>query len=179
MNKILAFILLVLLALQPASFADNGPTDQDYQSLARTRAQLIRMKHEMDMFIKDLAGSYSGQDMAGTGLFGRDVMVDVVENEKDVIVKADLPRMNKDKIDIILEKSRVLKISGSREIESKVTSPGVIRQERTSGHFERVLELPTDCDGSGIKAKYNEGVLEVTLPKKRAAKEDIVKVNIQ
>jgi HSP20 family protein len=179
MKKILSGIFAVII-LAGSAWADTGPTEQDYKSLDQMRVKLIRMRREMDRFVKDVVGPYAADmDKGGMDIFGGDVRVDVTENDKDVVVKADLPGMSKDKIDITLEKNRILKISGSREIETKKESPGVVRQERMSGRFERLFELPAECENSGIKATYKEGVLEIVLPKKESAKEDVIKVGIQ
>lgn len=178
MKRLLAAILLLAL-FAGASLADNMPTDKDYQNLDQLRAKLVRMRKEMDRFMKDIVGPYADMDKAGVGVFGQDVRVDVAENDKDIVVKADLPGMAKDKIDITLTNDRILTIAGSREVVTQKNSPGVVRQERMSGRFERALQLPADCESQGIKATYNEGVLEITLPKKKGAKEEKIKVNVQ
>ena len=108
-----------------------------------------------------------------------DVNVDILQNEKNVIVKADLPGMEKDKINITLESGRFLKISGSREIVKDQSSPGIVKQERFSGSFEKTVELPCEVENSGISATYKDGVLEVTIPKKAPVKEDKVKINVK
>ena len=178
MKKIVISILFSVVFIGSA-YAVSAPSDQDYQDLNQTREKLLRMRREMDRFMKDLIAPYAEQDKAGIGMFGQDVRVDVTENDTEVIIKADLPGMTKDKIDILLENSKILKISGSREVETKQESPGVVRHERMSGHFERSLELPVECQNQGIKATYKEGVLEIVLLKKKSAKEDTIKVNVQ
>ncbi len=162
-----------------SAWALSAPTEEDYQNLGQTREKLIRMRREMDKFMKDLVGPYADMDKKGMDIFGQEVRVDVAENDKDVVVKADLPGMSKDQIDITLEKNRLLKISGSREIMAKQESPGVVKQERMSGRFERSLELPAECESQGIKATYKEGVLEIVLPKKKNVKDETIKVSVQ
>ncbi|MFA5143171.1 MAG: Hsp20/alpha crystallin family protein [Candidatus Omnitrophota bacterium] len=137
------------------------------------------MKKEMDRFMKDIIGSYADIGGANTAVFGQDVRVDIAQDAGNVIVKADLPGMSKDKIDITLQNNRMLTIAGSRAVMMEQTGPGVIRQERSSGHFTRTLELPAECENSGIKATYAEGVLQIVLPKKKGAKEEAVKVSVQ
>jgi HSP20 family protein len=143
------------------------------------REKIVRMRREMDKFMKDIAGPSADMDKGGMGAFGADVRVDITENDKDVVVKADLPGMSKDQINITLANNRILTISGLREVMTKQTSPGVVRQERMSGRFERSVELPAECENSGIKAAYKEGVLEITLPKKKNAKDDTIKVTVR
>jgi HSP20 family protein len=175
MKRLLVAVLFIVLSVSQAWAAQD---EDDYRDLDQLRARLIRMQREMNSFMKELASPYM-ENGRGAGVFGQDVRVDITSNDKEVIVKADLPGMDKDKIDVVLEKNRILKISGSREMEMKQEAPGVVRQERMSGHFERTLELPSDCESNGIKATYKEGVLEIVLPKKVTAKEDMIKVNVQ
>jgi HSP20 family protein len=172
---IIAAILSMILA--GSALAVSTPTEQDYQNLDQTREKLIRMRREMDRFMKDLVGPYA--DMDKNGVFGQDVRVDVTDNGKDIVVKADLPGMTKDQIDITLERNSLLKISGSREVMTRQESQGVVKQERMSGRFERSLELPAECESGGIRATYKEGVLEIMLPKKKNVKEEAIKVNVQ
>jgi len=159
--------------------AETPPTEQDYQNLDQMRVKLMRMRREMDKFMKDVVGPYGDMDKGDMGAFGQDVRVDITQSDKDVVVRADLPGMSKDKISITLEKNKLLKLSGSREVFIEQSGQGVVRQERMSGRFERVLELPVECESKGIKATYAEGVLEINLPKKKNVKEDTIKVNVQ
>jgi HSP20 family protein len=178
MKNILAGFLFIALAVSSAA-AEQYPTDQDYKNLDEVRGKLVRMKREMDKFVKEIASTYPAQGAGASGVFGQDVKVDMSQTDKDIIVKADLPGMDKDKIDIVLENSKLLKISGSREITKKTESPGIVTQERMSGRFERVLELPAECKNEGISAAYKNGVLDIVIPKKAAAKPEEVKIKIQ
>ncbi len=154
----------------------NDITAQDLSTL---RKKLSRVKREMDLLIKDMV---SGASMASDAVLKNsagDVSVDILQNEKNVIVKADLPGMEKDKINITLESGRFLKISGSREMLKSQTAPGVVKQERFFGSFEKTVELPCEVQNSGIGATYKDGVLEVTIPKKAQAEENKVRINIK
>ena len=172
-------VILMLLAISGTAFAETGPTEQDYKNLDELRVKLMRMKKEMDRFMKDIIGTYPDQALGAIDVFGLDVKVDIAETDKDVIVKADLPGMDKDKIEVTLLNSKILKIGGSREMAKKEAIPGMVRQERMSGRFERVLELPVECMNEGIKAAYKNGVLEIDIPKKKPGKEETVKINVQ
>jgi HSP20 family protein len=111
--------------------------------------------------------------------FGQDVRVDVVENENNIVVTADLPGMDKSKIDITLDQGRILTIAGTREMVSQKTAPGMVRQERMVGKFQRAVELPAECMNDGIKANYKDGVLTVDIQKKKLPKKEVVKVKVQ
>lgn len=175
MKTIVAFAVCLGLAAGIAYAA--MPTDKDYENLDELRVKIVRMKREMDKFMKEIISTYPQDGTFDT--FGQEIRVDVTQTEKDVVVRADLPGMAKDKIEITLENSRVLRIAGARDIEKKETAPGMVRQERMQGRFERVLELPVECKNEGIKATYKDGVLEIVIPKAEQAKEKSVKVSVE
>ena len=179
MRKIAAVILTGLL-LAGLGFSETAPKDDTTaQDLWTLRQNLSRVKREMDLLIKDMV---SGASMASDAVLkeiGGDVSVDILQNEKDIIVKADLPGMEKDKINIALESGRFLRISGSREMFKSQSAQGVVRQERFSGSFEKTVELPCEVESFGINATYKDGVLEITIPKKALAKENKIKISVK
>ena len=176
--KRLMIALITTVALATAVWAETGPTEQDYKNLDDLRSKLVRMKKEMDKFVKDIV-STSDQAVNSVGVFGQDIKVDVMEKPDNIIVKADLPGMEKDKIEVTLMNSRILKIGGSRDMVREEQAQGAVRQERLSGKFERILELPAECLNKGIKAAYNNGVLEIDIPKRKSVKKETVKVKVQ
>jgi len=172
------FVTLAVLLIAGLACAQSDLTDEDYKNLDQLHNKLIRMKKEMDRLMKDVISTYP-QGEGAFGGYGQDVKVDIVETDKEMIVKADLPGMEKDRIDITLEKSRLLKIAGKRDVLKQVTAPGVVRQERSSGRFERTVELPSEGLTDGIKANYQNGVLEIVIPKKKSEKEEKVTIRVQ
>lgn len=179
---IIATICFLSASLVSAQTTGKVPVDdqtQEERNLEILSKKLIRMKKEMDKFVKDMTAAYQDQGFTATGSFGADVKVDIVENEKSFVVTADLPGMDKDKIEITLENNKILKIAGMRHVEKQETAPGVVRQERMDGRFERVLELPAECRSDGIDASYKNGVLEITILKKEPKKTEAVKVKVQ
>ncbi len=176
MKKTILAVLIAVFALGGVCHAVEL-TDEDYKDMDRLRSKLVRMKTMMDTLMKEVV-SASPYDYASGGTFGENVKVDITEDEKNITVKADLPGMGKDRIDITLEKSKILKISGTREVVKKEASPGVVRQEREYGKFQRALELPCECKEEGIKATYKDGVLEIVIPKKEPSKKDSVKIKV-
>ncbi len=93
---------------------------------------------------------------------------DVAENDKDYVVKVDMPGMNKDKINLNYNNG-ILSISGNRETFKDMSDKkhNIIHQERSEGHISRSFRLP-NVVASDIHAKYDNGVLTVTLPKQTA-----------
>lgn len=172
-------IISICAVVAGTAIAETGPTEQDYKNLAELRTQLVRMKREMDKFVKEVASTTTDTGTMFGSDFGQDVKVDITESDKAINVKADLPGMDKSKIEITLEGGRFLRIAGSRDIAKEEVKPGVVRQERLQGKFMRLVELPAECMSSGIKADYTNGVLEVIIPKKKTAKEEPVKIKLQ
>jgi len=99
-----------------------------------------------------------------------------------MIVKMDLPGVSKDQIKVKLEDNRILKVSGSREVdkEEQKTTPSATyyKAERQHGAFERSIKLPVPANESGIQARYENGVLVVTIHKAQEAKKEVA-VTIQ
>ena len=175
--KKFVIIISACLVMASVAYGQSTLTDQDEKNLAELSKKLVRMKRDMDAFMKELSSSYSGQ--GGGSSFGSDVKIDIVEKTKEFVVKADLPGMDKDKIVVTLDNNRLLKIAGTRELIKEETTPNMVRQERMEGRFERVIELPKECKSEDIRASYTNGVLEIVIPKKEETKPETVKVNVQ
>ncbi|MBS3907109.1 MAG: Hsp20/alpha crystallin family protein [Syntrophaceae bacterium] len=92
--------------------------------------------------------------------------VDIVEQEKEVILKADLPEMNQSEIEIKVEENTLI-IRGERRFIKENPEENYIQVERPYGHFHRTFALPKAIDQEGIKASYKDGVLRIVLPRKK------------
>ena len=103
--------------------------------------------------------------------------VDIHETEDGYVVKADLPGMKREDIQIDLKDS-TLHIKGEKKFEEKVSKDKYIRTERAYGTFIRSFTLPSNVDAEKIKASYKDGVLELSLPKKEEAKPKQIRVEI-
>ena len=104
--------------------------------------------------------------------------VDILETENALVVKADVPGLKFEDIDVRLENG-TLTLRGERKFEQEKHEGGWHRVERGYGHFERVFQLPDTVDAEGVKADYKNGTLTVTLPKKEIAKPRQVKVEVK
>jgi len=91
-------------------------------------------------------------------------VVDVRETDKDIIVHAELPGLKKDDININIE-DNVLTLSGERSHTEKTENERYHRIERSYGKFQRSFALPENTDPSTIQANFENGVLELTVPK--------------
>ncbi|HEX5431129.1 MAG TPA: Hsp20/alpha crystallin family protein [Bryobacteraceae bacterium] len=101
--------------------------------------------------------------------------VDILENANELIVKADLPDLKLEDIDLRIENG-TLTLKGERKFEKHSETGGYHRMERSYGKFERVFTLPETVDAEHVKADYKNGVLTVILPKKEIAKPRQVKI---
>jgi len=104
--------------------------------------------------------------------------VDIVETEDGLTLKADLPDVKIEDIDIRVE-NNTLSIRGNRKFEKDQKAKGYHRIERSYGEFVRSFALPSTVDTEKVSADYKNGVLTVALPKKETAKPRQVKVAVQ
>jgi HSP20 family protein len=104
-------------------------------------------------------------------------LVDITEDDKEYIVKAEIPEMKKEEIKINVHDD-VLTISGERKYEKEEKGKKYHRVERAYGSFMRSFTLPEDADGTKVNAEYKDGVLKVRLPKSEKAKPKAIEVKI-
>jgi HSP20 family protein len=95
--------------------------------------------------------------------------LDLYEDKDNLVVRAELPGMKKEDIDISLH-DNTLSISGERKNEKKYEGSQTSREERFFGRFTRSIALPKTVDASKVKASYKDGILTVTLAKAEEAK---------
>jgi len=90
--------------------------------------------------------------------------VDLYEKDDYVMIKAELPGVDKNDINIDL-KDRLLTLSGERTHEKETNEENYYRRERSYGKFQRTFTLPADVDSDQIKAEFKDGVLQIEIPK--------------
>jgi len=106
-----------------------------------------------------------------------EIKIDVEENDRSYVVRAEIPGVKKEDIDVRID-GNVVSIGAESKREKKVEEKGkVIRSERYYGALMRSFSLANDVDQAEASAKYTDGILELTLPKKAtsAAKKLTVK----
>jgi HSP20 family protein len=103
--------------------------------------------------------------------------VDIFETEHELVVKADLPDVNPQDLDIRVE-NNILTIRGERKFENKVNEENYLRVERAYGSFSRSFSLANSVKSEAIKADYQNGVLTLSIPKREEAKPKQIKVNV-
>lgn len=104
--------------------------------------------------------------------------LDVCENDKEIVVSADVPGMTQKDITVTLS-NKILTISGSKEIERDEKKNDYHLIERSFGSFTRSLELPVEIDADKIEAKCSQGVLSIHLPKSERAQTSVKKIEVR
>ncbi len=94
----------------------------------------------------------------------RNMAIDLVENEKDYQIKADLPGINKKDVHISIDNNSLI-IEAKREDKKEEKKGSFYRCERYSGNYKRSITLTEQCDANSIKAEFKDGVLIITIPK--------------
>jgi HSP20 family protein len=113
---------------------------------------------------------------AGNGTSRRWIpAMDLLETEDHLVLRGDLPGMTEDDVNIEI-KDNVLTVSGERKAEHEDKGEGYHRVERSFGSFSRSLTLPAGVDAGQVEANFDNGVLEVRVPKPAEAKPTRVQI---
>jgi HSP20 family protein len=110
------------------------------------------------------SGSFGGLEPATTDRAALTPAVDIQEENDRFIVRADIPGVAAKDIEVSAENSK-LTIRGTRSTQDRVNDDGFEYVERVAGTFLRRFTLPESAQAEGIKARYTDGVLEITIPK--------------
>ena len=127
--------------------------------------ELTRMQEEMNRYFDDFFGEQRRGLAEGAWL----PSVDVSETDAEFVVRAELPGMTQDNIEINVQ-DNVLTLKGEKKQEKKEEKENFHRLERSYGSFSRSFTLPAGVKPEDIKASFKDGVLEVTMPKAEEAK---------
>jgi HSP20 family protein len=104
-------------------------------------------------------------------------LVDVTEDEKEFLIKAELPEVKKEDVKVLIDNG-VLQISGPRKFEKEEKGKKYHRIERSYGSFERTFTLPESSKPEGMTAEYEDGMLTVHVPKNKEVKTKQIEVKI-
>lgn len=139
-----------------------------FGGFADPSSDVQRLRREMDRIFTDF-GQTAAREMP---------LVNAWIGESDAVVSAELPGIDPDAIDISVV-GDTLTISGSREAEPLKEGESYHRQERGVGKFSRSLQLPFHVDVDKVDAKYEKGVVVITLPRSEAEKPRKIEVKNQ
>lgn len=128
---------------------------------------MLNMRREMDRLFDNFFAPFTTSEWEATPNWG--LAVDVSENEDAYIVKASVPGVSPEDIEVTLT-DNVLSISGTSQGEVETEGEKYHVRERRFGHFSRTLTLPTPPKADAIEAIHTNGVITLTLPKAEETK---------
>ncbi|WP_333784152.1 Hsp20/alpha crystallin family protein [Thermocrinis sp.] len=130
--------------------------------------ELERIRREFDRFMEEFFKEEPVERLFAPAL-------DVYETDTEVVVKAELPGVKKEDVEVLVRDNNLI-IRGEKKEEREEKTETVHRVERVYGKFERVIGLPTDVKLEGIKAEYKDGVLEIRFPKEKTSREKKIEI---
>ncbi|HEX8235479.1 MAG TPA: Hsp20/alpha crystallin family protein [Abditibacteriaceae bacterium] len=142
--------------------------------LMRHPLEMQALRHQMNQMLE--TGARDGGDENGPRTWAP--AVDVVENDLEIVLHAELPGLKKEEIDIQLT-GDTLTIRGERKRTSTQRGENFHRIERQYGAFGRTFEIETLIDAASVSASYEDGVLTVRLPKQQEVKSRQIEIQVK
>jgi HSP20 family protein len=131
------------------------------------------LQDRMNRLFDDAGRGWRADEPAATTTWSP--AVDIFETEGEIVVKAELPGMERKDITLHLE-NNVLSLRGERKFEKETKDENYHRIERSYGAFNRSFAIPATVDEEKIRAEYKDGVLNIVLPKKEQARPKQIKI---
>lgn len=146
-------------------------------------AEIARWERDMERMLGNLftgRGVSLFDDRSGTGdvLALREPSLDLYEEKDQIVVKAELPGMTKDDIQVSIA-DNILTIRGEKRKEEEDSGKDYYHAERVYGAFVRNLTLPAEINPEKVQALFKNGVLEIRMPKSEEAKKRAINVKVQ
>lgn len=135
------------------------------------------LRREMDSLFDNFFRGFELEPFE-SALAGFSPKMDVVENEKEITISAELPGMEDKDIDVSLHND-MLTIKGEKREEKEDKGKDYYRKERSYGSFSRTMRIPGDVEADKVEAKFAKGVLTITLPKTAQAVAGKKKIEIK
>ncbi len=155
----------------------------------RPAQELARLEQQMDRWMDEFFGRWPFRRRRGwpfrslweeplpeTVAFAPEV--DMFDKKDEIVVKAELPGVSKKDISVSVS-GDVLTIKGERRKEQETRDEDYYCCERAYGAFARSLRLPVEVEVDKIKASYEDGILEIRLPKAEAARQKQIRVEVE
>jgi HSP20 family protein len=135
---------------------------------------LMTLQSSIQSMLNDAPGSQRSDDSYGTWA----PPVDIFERGDDLIIRAELPGVERKDMDIQVE-NNTLTLRGERKRDPEIENGTAYRVERVAGGFMRRFSLPTTVDSTKIVARHKDGILEIVLPKMEVAKARRVEIRVE
>ncbi|OFW25956.1 MAG: molecular chaperone [Acidobacteria bacterium RIFCSPLOWO2_02_FULL_59_13] len=137
--------------------------------------ELATLRDRMDRLFDQYSRGWGADEGLTTSLWNPPV--DVYETNESIVIKADLPEVAPNDVDIAVQ-GNTLTVRGERKRESEIHEKDYHRVERSYGTFARSFTLPATIDADKIEANFSQGVLKINLPKREESKPKQVKVKV-
>jgi len=137
---------------------------------------MMTIQDRMNRLFQETLTRQRGEEDLETGHWGP--AVDIFESGDRIVLRADLPGVEQSEIEIRVDNDTLL-LRGERKLPPDIKPESYHRSERPHGPFLRTFSLPQNVDQAGIRASHRNGVLELTLPKKREAQAKSIRVDIR
>ncbi len=167
----------------------TGPTHSERNPEIEATGRMLSSFDEMDRMMDRMLEGFLPRGLLRSLGFDRDFLgnlnlpfigkgpkVDIIDRHQDVLVRAEVPGIDKDDLHVSVT-GRTVTISGRRQRETKSEEGQYFRSEISRESFERSLPLPVEVDGAQGHAEFKNGVLELRLPKVDEAKRHNVPVH--
>ena len=151
---------------------------RDFPDFDRIFDEMLRFRDEINRWLEDFMGEAPESFVAPRFVGVKEPLVDMYEDENEIIVTMELPGINKEDIKIRI-RDNVLEISADVKKEDKYKDKNVLRMERRATKFYRRIMLPVQVDTKKAKATYNNGILEIRMPKLKKEEEKGEEIKIE
>ena len=138
---------------------------------------IISLRERMDKLFEDSLSRFRTPDEETMPTFWSPA-VDIYETDEHIVLKAELPGVDRKEVSVEV-KDNTLLLKGERKREKELKEENFHRIERSYGTFMRSFSLPVTVKQDEVKARFKDGILEVTLPKAEVAKPKQVKVEVE
>src|SRR6185295_12775384 len=134
---------------------------------------LNMLQDRMNRLFNDAGRGWRADEPAATTTWSP--AVDIFETENEIVVKAELPGVDRKDLTLNLE-NNILTLKGERKFEKETKEENYHRIERSYGGFSRAFSIPTTVDEENIREDYKDGILKIALPKKEQAKPKQIRI---
>ncbi len=162
---------MALIRWNPRNLFRRRHTAEPVEALAPLTEIQREMNRLFDMSLRRWGFGFDDN----TGWFSP--VVDVMEDANNVIVKAELPGLSKDDVQVTLQDNCLI-LKGEKKHEEERKGRNYYRVESSYGAFHRVIELPSYIDTKKADAQFKNGVLQITLPKTEEARSKLIEIKI-
>src|SRR5215471_8867562 len=138
----------------------------------------VRELDEFQSRLSNFFGHYPGQRKDGMNMGAWAPSVDIIEDDKEFLVKAELPEVKREDVHVTVEDG-VITIQGERKFESEQKNKRFHRSERAYGSFSRSFTLPDGADSTRLRAEFKDGLLKIHMPKTEKTKAKQIEIKVE